>query len=197
MVPTRLKRTARSNGGIWATLAEGPLVSTALEAASDGETGAISVRLRRAAGSAFIVPFDELPGGAGARIRTHMLPVMAGDTLEVRSEAPVNWFLEGVALISPRQYSAIATTSGNTWTTIVDAAGQAVALTAANRSYGDAEVSVRILGSNAATVLVPPELIPMGGSRRKVPVTTLAAGEVLQVKSSGLVDWIASGVNAP
>jgi len=186
----------RSTGGVWSTLASGPLNCTSVEAASVGTACAVGLRLARAGTYTYIVPLDELPAGVGTKIRIPMLPLVAGDSLEVMSEADVNWELQGTAIISPRQFTAPLRTGGGTWTNIVTSAGQVMAFTATNVGLLVAEVSVQVVTATGSALLVPPELIPAGASRRKVPVTTLAVGDVLQVRSTGAVDWLATGVNA-
>ncbi len=87
-----------------------------------------------------------------------------------------------------------AKTSGDTWTDVVAEAATVGALTLANTSFGKAVVSVRLLKGATPYVIVPPnEIDANGSSRLRLPGIVVAAGDKLQVKSIGAVDWTASG----
>ena len=95
------------------------------------------------------------------------------------------------------QISRVAATSGNTWSNIMTGPGTVTSLILANKTVGPSVVSVRISkASPASTALIIPndEIAHGGSSRLRLPSIVLEAGDTLQVKSIGGVDWVASGV---
>ncbi len=198
---TEIERRVTSSGGVWSALAVGPLVVTSVIAANLATAATpVSVRLRKAPGSTQIVPMDLLPGAEGqqgTRLRLVVLPLMAGDSLDVRSDAQVSWLALGAELISARQFNRVLSAAGDAWATIADQPGSVTGLLAANLGLGEAVLSARVLrAGNATSMVVASERIEEGASRRITPVCVLAAGESLQVRARGTVDCIATGVLA-
>lgn len=92
------------------------------------------------------------------------------------------------------QISNGASTSGDTWTDLMTGAATVTSLVLANKSFGSARVSVRIMKGASPYLIVPEDELPQGASARlRLPAVVLEAGDKLQVKSIGGVDWIASG----
>lgn len=93
------------------------------------------------------------------------------------------------------QISRVAATSGDTWASIVVGPATVTSLVLANKTVGPSRVSVRINKGATQALLVPEDELAHGGSSRlRLPSIVLEAGDTLQVKSIGGVDWVASGV---
>ena len=93
------------------------------------------------------------------------------------------------------QISRIATTSGDTWASIVTGPATVTSLVLANKTVGPSLVSVRInKGATQATIVASDQVAHGGSSRLRLPSIVLETGDTLQVKSVGGVDWVASGV---
>ncbi|MEI2416229.1 hypothetical protein V8Z80_08595 [Orrella sp. JC864] len=201
MALVEISRAASTSGGVWTALASGPVVLTSIAATNrSSQDTPISVCLRRGSARITIVPEDLLPGGQGSqstRLRLPVFPLLAGDAVEVRSQAAVDWRAMGAETISSRQFSLAVQAGADAWATIVDQAATVSGLLAANLSMGDAVVSVRISRSGGGeSWLVAEEVVEEGASRRLVPVAVLGAGDVLQVRARGAVHFIATGVYA-
>lgn len=186
----------RSTGGSWSTLIEGPAIVTSIEISGGNTSSSVGLRFVRGSASAVIIPADLLPMASGSKIRVATIPLAAGDRLEVMSGASVDWSVGYVDVISARQFSTPLSSSGGSWKSIVTDAGRVDSLLMTNVGFGRATVSIRVSQGAGAFVLLPDEIIPDGGSRRKLSVATLAEGELLQVRSTGAVDWLATGVHA-
>lgn len=94
------------------------------------------------------------------------------------------------------QISRIATTTGDSWTNLIDVACTVTSLVLAARSMGESAVSVRIQKADTTTAfIVPSDALPEGGSARlRLPSVVLEEDDKLQVKSTGQVDWVASAI---
>lgn len=93
------------------------------------------------------------------------------------------------------QKSWARSTSGDTWQDLVPGAATVQAVTLANTSFGAARVSMRLLKGSTPYSIIPDDELPQGASYRfRNPSIVIEAGDKLQVKSVGGVDWIASGV---
>jgi hypothetical protein len=93
------------------------------------------------------------------------------------------------------QISRVASTSGDTWISLMTGPATVTSLVLANKTVGPSRVSVRINKGATQALLVPDDEIAHGGSSRlRLPSIVLEAGDSLQVKSIGGVDWTASGV---
>lgn len=87
-----------------------------------------------------------------------------------------------------------ASTSGDTWTDLVPIKANVSSVILANKSFGAARVSMRIMKGATPFIVVPDDELPQGGSARlRLPAVVLETGDKLQVKSVGGVDWLASG----
>lgn len=95
--------------------------------------------------------------------------------------------------------SAVLSTSGDTWTTLITGASggtQVTQVTCANSAFGQAKVSMRFTKGSASAFIVPGDALPDGRPYRfRVGALTLMSGDKLEVKSIGSVDWVLSGVN--
>lgn len=108
---------------------------------------------------------------------------IAAETAAISAEA---------ALLSPM--SRAASTSGDTWTDLVTGAAVVLAITLANKSFGTARVSMRMMKGSTPYELIPDDALAQGASARlALSRLVLEAGDKLQVKSVGGVDWVASG----
>lgn len=108
---------------------------------------------------------------------------IAAETAAISAEA---------ALLSPM--SRAVTTAGDAWADLVSGAAVVLAVTLANKSFGTARVSMRMLKGSTPYDLVPDDALAQGASARLAfSRLVLEAGDKLQVKSVGGVDWVASG----
>jgi len=95
------------------------------------------------------------------------------------------------------QISRIASTTGDTWQTIITGPANVTSLTMSARSLGETRVAVALKKDDPPGIayIVPGDALREGASARlRLPSIVLEAGDELQVRSSGLVDWIASAV---
>lgn len=95
--------------------------------------------------------------------------------------------------------SAVLSTSGDTWMTLVTGASagtQVTQVTCASNAFGQAKVSMRFTKGSTSAVIVPGDALPEAASYRyRVGALTLMSGDKLEVKSIGSVDWTLSGAN--
>jgi len=90
--------------------------------------------------------------------------------------------------------SAIVTTSGDAWTDLLTGPAIVTQVICSNPGVLDAKVALRITKGSNSAILVPGDRLQRGGSSRfRVGAISLAAGDKLQAKSSGGVDWTVSG----
>ncbi|GAA5231740.1 hypothetical protein FOZ76_11675 [Verticiella sediminum] len=94
-----------------------------------------------------------------------------------------------------QQISRIVSTSGDTWADLVTGAATVTSLVLANKGITPSRVGVRIYKANATSSLIVPgdELAGGASARLRLPAVVLEAGDKLQVRSLGGVDWTASG----
>lgn len=91
-------------------------------------------------------------------------------------------------------FRASVSTSGDSWTTIVSGARTITSVLIASNTFSDAKVGLRVLKGSTATILVPDQLLPEAASYRfRVGALHLEAGDSLQGKSAGSVDWTVAG----
>lgn len=93
--------------------------------------------------------------------------------------------------------SAITITSGDAWTTLVDGPAVVTQAICSNQSFGRAAVSLRVQKDGVTAYLVPNDFLPWGATCRfRVGALALSAGDKLEAKSIGSVDWSISGMTA-
>jgi len=90
--------------------------------------------------------------------------------------------------------SAIVSTSGDTWTTLLTGPAIVTQVICAINAFGLCKVSLRLSKGSSSALIVPGDALPEGGSHRlRVGAISLAAGDKLEAKSIGAVDWTISG----
>ena len=95
--------------------------------------------------------------------------------------------------------SAVLSTSGDTWQTLLagsSAGSQVTQVICSSNAFGLAKVSMRFTKGSSSVNIAPSDALPEAkGYRYRVGALALMPGDKLEVKSLGAVDWLLSGVN--
>lgn len=187
--------TAATTGGVWTTVVTGEGTAVSLVANATSKDTLVALRLKLANGSAsYILPMNSLPFNIPNRMAIAGISLQAGDKLEAMSTDPAIWI---ASLMTGTAYKSVVATSPSTndWTQLI--AGPCTVRGIFSSVSGAAILGVKVKKATQEAVVVAGERLAAGGSKRLMIPLVLAAGESIQVQSTGTAFWIATGVTTP